>query len=574
MAIIKDTYEPGDDLANEKLVYDDADDWINSAPYNAYGLIITGGGDDVFLFGVGVDYKQTILGKGGDDTLSGGWKGSVLNGGRGDDTLSISDTSGGSRLFGGSGDDTLNLYLRVGEPEGKVTMVGNKGFDDLFLLDDGSSGARVDLGAGTVKRTYDGSFVTVARISDIEKVTGTSSYTAGDRLLGSDGNEWLDGREGNDVIQGKGGDDILIGGGGIDKLSGGPGDDLIFDSNVPGLPTSSSFEPDSIKEVLRGGGGKDVLVALNGTNKLLGGDGDDVLIGSGINDTLFGNRGDDTIKFGGVFDTNPLRYKKGSPDRFSDDEFLVGRSIERMNGVKADGGAGDDTIDFNDILVNGWIADPKTQGIVLDLATGMGEVRGASWADLSFTATKFENARGSFLGDHLTGTNGRNFLNGRDGPDVLKGLGGRDGIVGGWGNDRLFGGNGNDILIGNEGKDTLRGGAGNDDLIGGVPSDPDRSATDTFVMERGGGLDTIGDFRMTGPNSDRLDLSRWKLAGPTALETIDVTVGEIDPVLGTKSFYPGVWILPKTGFDPSDARLGVFLDGYTAAEINFDAFIF
>lgn len=200
MAVIKDTYEPGDDFANEKLVYDDEDDTIL---YAAHGLIIAGGGDDVYIPGSDITYKQTILGKAGDDSLSVSWKGSVLNGGRGDDTLSLSDTSFGSRAFGGAGQDTLNLYLRVEKPAGKVVMAGNTGYDELFLIDYGSTGARVDLDAGTVKRAYEGSFVTVARISGIEKATGTGSSTSGDRLLGSDRKEYLDGREGDDVIQGK-----------------------------------------------------------------------------------------------------------------------------------------------------------------------------------------------------------------------------------------------------------------------------------------------------------------------------------------------------------------------------------
>lgn len=568
MAVIKDTYEPGDDLANEKLVYDDDDDTIL---YAAHGLIIAGGGDDVFVPASGVTYKQTILGKAGDDSLTVTWKGSVINGGRGDDTLSLSDTSSGSRAFGGAGKDTLNLYLRVEKPAGKVVMAGNNGYDDLFLIDYDTKGARVDLDAGTVKRAFEGSFVTVARISGIEKVTGTSSTVSGDRLLGSDGNEWLDGREGDDVIQGKGGDDTLIGGGGIDKLSGGPGDDLIFDNNVPSLPGSSSFEKPFTEEVLRGGSGKDVLVALSGDNKLLGGGGDDVLIGRGINDTLLGNRGDDAIKFGGVFNTDPPHYVHRLDPLF-DDDFELARSIERMYGVKADGGAGRDIIDFNDITVTSRPADPKTQGIVLDLKTGAGHVRGGTGLD--FTATNFEDARGSFLGDHLTGTGGRNYLIGLAGPDVLKGRGGRDTTDGAGGNDRLFGGAGDDRLYGGSGKDTLRGGPGIDTLFGGSPFARDSSSSDTFVMERGGGLDVIADFVMTGPNRDKLDLSRWKLAGPVALETIDVSSGTTDPVLGVPALIDGVWILPKTGFDPADATLGVLLDGVSAAEINFDTFLF
>lgn len=323
--------------------------------------------------------------------------------------------------------------------------------------------------------------------------------------------------------------------------------------------------------MLRGGPGRDVLVALLGDNRLVGGAGNDILIGRGINDTLRGGNGDDTVKFGGVFESEPLRYVHRLEPFFRDDYELT-RSIERMYGVKADGGAGRDLIDFNDIVVTSRPADPKTQGIVLDLGTGAGYVRGGK--DLDFTATNFEDARGSFLGDHLTGTGGKNLLIGMAGPDVLKGRGGRDTTDGAEGNDRLFGGAGNDRLYGGSGKDTLRGGPGFDTLYGGSPFARDSSSSDTFVMERGGGLDVIADLVMTGPNRDKLDLSRWKLAGPVALETIDVSSGTTDPVLGVPALIDGVWILPKTGFDPADATLGVLLDGVSAAEINFDAFLF
>ncbi len=62
-------------------------------------------------------------------------------------------------------------------------------------------------------------------------------------------------------------------------------------------------------------------------------------------------------------------------------------------------------------------------------------------------------------------------------------------IVGTEGNDTLEGGDGNDNLSGLGGDDLLTGGIGDDTLTGG-------GGSDTFVLEPGGGTDTIQDFEL------------------------------------------------------------------------------
>jgi Ca2+-binding RTX toxin-like protein len=58
-------------------------------------------------------------------------------------------------------------------------------------------------------------------------------------------------------------------------------------------------------------------------------------------------------------------------------------------------------------------------------------------------------------------------------------MGGKDRLDGGSGNDKLYGGAGNDILCGNSGRDV-------------------------FVFEKGGGWDTVRDFRS---GYDKIDVS-------------------------------------------------------------------
>jgi Ca2+-binding RTX toxin-like protein len=97
--------------------------------------------------------------------------------------------------------------------------------------------------------------------------------------------------------------------------------------------------------------------------------------------------------------------------------------------------------------------------------------------------------------DKLYGRSGNDRLEGGSGNDRLWGQDGHDVLKGGWGDDRLEGGQGRDQLSGGAGNDLLKGGAGNDRLSGGA-------GHDTFVFQKGGGSDTVTDFRN---GQDRID---------------------------------------------------------------------
>ena len=167
--------------------------------------------------------------------------------------------------------------------------------------------------------------------------------------------------------------------------------------------------------------------------------------------------------------------------------------------TKLDGGAGIDTLQFNE---SGSFTGTLT------LATA--------------GATNFENIIGTYGAETIQGDANSNFLDGyADGNDTIYGYGGDDYLYGqyavgvdyvtkassystpcGYDNDgyysddKLYGGSGNDQLCGGGGEDTMDGGTGADKLYGG-------GGIDTFVIRSGDGgssitdADTIYDFTDT-----------------------------------------------------------------------------
>mgnify|MGYP000367829113 FL=1 len=106
------------------------------------------------------------------------------------------------------------------------------------------------------------------------------------------------------------------------------------------------------------------------------------------------------------------------------------------------------------------------------------------------------------LGDNrnntATGGAGEDTIIGNGGNDTLRGNRGNDSISGGDGDDFLYGGRDNDYLDGGDGNDLISGEFGNDFLIGGA-------GRDRFVLESGGGVDVIADFKK---GEDLIALSR------------------------------------------------------------------
>jgi Ca2+-binding RTX toxin-like protein len=106
--------------------------------------------------------------------------------------------------------------------------------------------------------------------------------------------------------------------------------------------------------------------------------------------------------------------------------------------------------------------------------------------------------------DIVSGSTGNDRLLGDDGNDLISGWSGNDYIDGGTGNDILDGGSGNDLIRGGAGSDILYGGSGNDTLDGGAGADTlmGCAGNDTYLLGRGYGNDTIGEFDTSCSNLD------------------------------------------------------------------------
>jgi Ca2+-binding RTX toxin-like protein len=142
--------------------------------------------------------------------------------------------------------------------------------------------------------------------------------------------------------------------------------------------------------------------------------------------------------------------------------------------VKLDGGAGTDTISFEE--------GTPAVNTVLSLTTA--------------NATNFENLTGGSNAETLNGDDNANILRGKGGADTLNGNGGNDTLDSGSydsTNDKLYGGAGDDTLIGNGGDNILDGGEGADTITSG-------SGLDTIITRSGDGgsnlsnADIIADF--------------------------------------------------------------------------------
>ncbi|HEV8679711.1 MAG TPA: calcium-binding protein, partial [Stellaceae bacterium] len=406
-------------------------------------------------------------------------------------TVKVVAETGGQIIAGSGGASRL-----VFETAGTADLSGVSGFPTIDLSDFGANDATLANGnfiglATPVIAVNGGDF---GNTIDASAVTGPSRVvlTGGlraDTLTGGAGNDTLNGGNGDDVLTGNGGVDTLQGGGGADTMAGGAGNDIYFVDNAADVVSEAAAAgSDTVKTTLLNytlaanvenltftGSGNFIGTGIGLDNSIIGGAGNDTLRGGSGADTLIGLAGNDSYFVDNAGDAVTEASGGGSDTiNTSLSSYTLGANVEKLIFIGAGnfagtgnslantitGGAGDDTLRGGsgaDTLIG--LAGNDTYfvdnaGDVVTEASGGGSdtvnttlagyTLGANVENLIFIGSGGFTGIGNTLANTITGGAGNDVLNG------------------GQGNDTLIGGGGNDTLDGALGNDTLTGGAGND----------------------------------------------------------------------------------------------------------------
>ena len=525
------------------------------------------GGDNIDIL-IGNQDDDLLVGDRGDDQMFGGqgddrmvWNNGdgndLIEGGNGNDTVEVNGSLEDGDQFVLEGNEERlkferlnlgNFVLDVDDVE-QFEINGGGGDDNVTIEDTtGTDLETVVFNGGEGNDTLDASESNVVVVAD--------GGAGEDQLIGGSANDILMGGTDNDSIEGERGDDTMIGaegndtlewddGDGSDLISGGEGIDVvevegslaegdefvlsqdgtnaIFDRVNLGqftltVDTSEEFEVDGVGGddsfivndlsdtdvelvTFNGGEGNDTLDASQSNVPIVadGGEGDEILIGGAASDTLSGGEGNDEI-FGG----DEIDYLFGNDDH----DTLVGdRGNDQMFGEDGDdrmvwnngdgsdlieGGAGNDTVEVNGSLEDGdqFVLEGNEERLKferLNLGNFVLDVDDVEQFEIN----------GDGGDDHVTieDTTGTDLetvvFNGGEGNDTLDASESNVPIVadGGAGDDLLIGGEADDILIGGEGDNIVIGGGGNDILIGNLPNDSALGVIN--ALEGGDGSDSF-----------------------------------------------------------------------------------
>lgn len=318
---------------------------------------------------------EKIEGSGYNDTITGSTRSDYIDGMAGTDTF-FADR-GRDTLFGGSGSDTLSYAS--------------------------SGGVRIDLQSGGAQK---GGFALGDVISGFETIIGSAA-----------GPNWFRGDSGNNVFEGGSASDMVLGSAGSDEYFGGSAVDTVdyrdfgkqnskrvfvqndmsvvktgpSESVTSGQPTDTLHSMERFFLTQFG----DTFEGLEDQSSYVSGEGgDDTLYSIGLDDTILGGAGNDTIDWG-CWD-------------------------ETVSPVLA-GSSGWDTLSLH----------LMTSGVTVTATS-------ASVAGSTARISGFECYVGSIYNDTISGGLGAETIDGSFGDDVLRGGGGRDTFLLNMGDDRIL----------------------------------------------------------------------------------------------------------------------------------------
>lgn len=420
----------------------------------------------------------------------------------------LTGTADADMLNGGKGNDTM-----TGLEDDDTYVVDSMADVIVETADGGNDTVRVALASGTYQLGANVEYATVIGTG----AAGVKGNELDNRLFGNQTANRLEGGAGNDLLDGGLGNDQLIGGIGNDTYVVNAAGDIVTEGLDAGhdvvqvqftaagtYTLAANIEDAAIFTDLNGvhltgNSSNNVLTGAAGSNQLLGGLGDDVLIGGGGRDTLDGGTDNDTAVFEGArADYTITRTISGATAstvltrttdatevitvrgvetfQFADQAVALPDLIARIPSDLGDALLGTDGAD----TLDGYKGNDTMTGLAGDdtyLVDAVGdqiietEGGGTDTALITLaTGTYTLGAhveRGTVVGTGAAGITGNalaNSLTGNAAANALTGGAGKDTLDGGLGADRLAGGTGDDTYIVNTSTDmvTEAGGEGDD----------------------------------------------------------------------------------------------------------------
>ncbi|MBR6014036.1 MAG: calcium-binding protein [Selenomonadaceae bacterium] len=294
-------------------------------------------------------------------------------------------------------------------------------------------------------------------------------------ISAGDGNNGINSSGSNVVISsGDGTDTIEVSQGNYVTISGGKSNDYIH------------AEGNMYASIL-GDSGDDTIVNQDANfNEIYGGNGNDSIFSQGIDVTISGGKGDDTIELGTNYNSsNFIKYSAGDGDdaisgftandtlqitanKFSSLKSEDGKDIYFMfdSGSVTLKDVGDGVTKSNFVIVkNTSLAKGLSYNSDKTLITASSKFTGSAINLKKYPDVQNVNASAVKQKLKITGNSLDNKLQGGSNSDKISGGAGNDTLVGGKGNDTLTGGKGTDIFVYSKGNDVITDYTAGSDII-------------------------------------------------------------------------------------------------------------
>ncbi|UNU25762.1 calcium-binding protein [Microcoleus vaginatus] len=360
---------------------------------------------------------------------------------------------------------------------------------------------------------------------------------------------------GGSLIFGQGDNDTLVSVGPNDTLYGGDDEDSIRSQRTPALLFGDAGSDTIVAEAratLYGGEGEDFLQGTVEANLMFGNQGGDTMLGGAQRgDSLYGGKDNDSLGFFIAGGGNNLSLEGGLGIGFAGnegsnyvrgdlgDDLVVGINVRDS----LFGGRGNDTL--RGVASNSYLSGDLDDDILVITNTTQTSPFASTVITLGIERTTLIGGGGN---DSLYGAigefgGGRNFFEGGDGNDTINVFATSDTALGGAGDDFIVSASVPNVISSVGASSAFAGFAGRNLLDGGVGNDTIVAAFVTDTMVGGEGNDSLsGIFTNAagGDGNDTIDATNAIFAGTgTALITLegglgnDLLIGYTNPTTGS-----------------------------------------